>query len=81
MKVAVEIILMAANGGCVAAGEKLVVVTGTGRGADTAIVATAASTNKFHDLKILEIICKPLETRTRPIGDAPPPRPPEPPRA
>lgn len=78
MKVCVEIILMAVNGGCVAAGEKVIAVSGTGRGADTAIVATAAATNKFHDFKITEIICKPLETRTRPIGEAPPPRPPEP---
>ena len=80
MKVAHEIILMATNGGCVAAGDKVIAVTGTGRGADTAVVATAAPTNRFHDLHILEIICKPLETKTRPIGDAPPPRPPEPAR-
>src|SRR3972149_2279312 len=77
MKVAHEIILMATNGGCIASGDKVVVITGTGRGADTAVVATAAPTNKFHDLHITEIICKPLETKTRPIGDAPPPRPPE----
>ena len=81
MKVAMEIILMATNGGCIASGEKVIAVTGTGRGADTAVVATAAPTNKFHDLHITEIICKPLETKTRPIGDAPPPRPPEPIRA
>ena len=77
MKVAEELILMATNGGCIAAGDKIVVVTGTGRGADTAVVATAAASNKFHDLHIQEIICKPLETKTRPIGDAPPARPPE----
>ena len=75
MKVAEELILMATNGGCIAAGDKIVVVTGTGRGADTAVVATAAASNKFHDLHIQEIICKPLQTMTRPIGDAPPARP------
>ena len=80
MKVCVEIILMATNGGCLAAGEKVIAVCGTGRGADTAIVATAAATNKFHDFHVLEIICKPLETKTRPIGDAPPAMPPAPPR-
>lgn len=80
MKVAVEIILMATNGGCVAIGEKVIAVTGTGRGADTAVVATAAPTNKFQDLHITEIICKPLETKSQRIGDAPPPRPPEAPR-
>ncbi len=75
MKVAEELILMATNGGCIAAGEKIVVVTGTGRGADTAVVATAAASNKYHDLHIQEIICKPLETKTRPIGETPLPRP------
>ncbi len=68
MKVAMEIILMATNGGCIASGEKVIAVTGTGRGADTAVVATAAPTNKFHELHITEIICKPLETKTMPIG-------------
>jgi len=80
MKVAMEIILMATNGGCIASGEKVIAVCGTGRGADTAVVATAASTNKFHDLHILEIICKPLETKSNPIGGPPPARPPEPTR-
>lgn len=77
MKVCVEIILMAVNGGCVPAGEKVIAISGTGRGADTAIVATAAASNKFHDFHVTEIICKPLETRTRPIGEAPPARAPE----
>jgi len=81
MKVAVEIILMATNGGCVASGEKVIAICGTGRGADTAVVATAAPTNKFHELHIAEIICKPLETKSWAIGDGPPPRPPEPTRA
>jgi hypothetical protein len=81
MKVAHEIILMATNGGCIATGEKVVVVTGTGRGADTAVVATAAPTTKFNELHITEIICKPLETKSQRIGDPPPPRPPEPTRA
>ena len=35
--------MMAVDGGHVAAGEKVIVVAGTGRGADTAIVALAAS--------------------------------------
>ena len=80
MKVAVELVLMATNGGCIASGEKVVVVTGTGRGADTAIVVIAAPSNKFHEFHITEIICKPLETRTSPLGEGPP-RPPTPPTA
>ncbi|MFC2014525.1 pyruvate kinase alpha/beta domain-containing protein [Chloroflexota bacterium] len=77
MKVCVEIILMAVNGGRVAPGEKVIAVTGTGRGADTAVVATAAASNSFHQFHITEIICKPLETTSRPPGQQPPARRPE----
>lgn len=72
MKVAVELIMMATDGGQVAPGEKVVVVTGTGRGADTAVVAVAAPSNKLTDLHIQEIVCKPLQTR-----QGPPPAPPQ----
>lgn len=72
MKVCVEIILMAADGGCVAAGEKVIAVAGTGRGADTAVVAVAAPSYRLHDLHITEIICKPLETKSWPGGIRPP---------
>jgi hypothetical protein len=70
MKVCVEIILMAADGGRVAAGEQVVVVAGSGRGADTAVVAVAATSPHVPDLHITEIICKPLQTRN---GPPPPP--------
>ena len=63
MKVCVEIILMAADAGYVAIGEQVIAVTGTGRGADTAVVATASTSTKFSDFHITEIICKPLQTR------------------
>jgi hypothetical protein len=75
MKVAVEIILMATDGGGIAAGEKVVAVTGTGRGSDTAVVAVAANSTKLHELHITEIICKPLETKSWPAGVRPPRRP------
>ena len=64
MKVCAEIILMATDAGCVSIGEKVIAVTGTGRGADTAVVATASTSTKFSDFHITEIICKPLETRS-----------------
>jgi hypothetical protein len=64
MKVAAEIILMATDAGCVAIGEKVIAVTGTGRGADTAVVAVASTSTKFSDFHITEIICKPLQTRS-----------------
>jgi uncharacterized protein len=73
MKVCVEIVLMAADGGQVTAGEQVIVVAGTGLGADTAIVAVASTSTHIADLHITEIICKPLQTRQ----GLPPPRPPE----
>jgi len=59
-KVAVEILMMACDGGCVAGKEKAIVVTGTARGADTALVATAAPSLRWTKLRVHEIICKPL---------------------
>ncbi len=60
IKVCVEIILMACDGGLIEQGEKVIAVAGTGAGADTAVVATAAPSTKLPDLHIHEIICKPL---------------------
>lgn len=60
IKVCVEIILMACDGGLIEKGEKVIAVAGTGAGADTAIVATAAPSNKLGELHIHEVICKPL---------------------
>ncbi|MBA7611321.1 hypothetical protein ES703_18541 [subsurface metagenome] len=75
IKVGVEIILMATDSGCIAAGEKVIAVTGTGRGSDTAVVATAATSTKLYELHVTEIICKPLETKSWPAGVRPPLRP------
>ena len=82
MKVCVEILLMSANGGLVENEEQVVVVSGTGRGADTAIVAQAAPSTSFANFHITEIICKPLQTRQGPPpgassapGAPPPPQP------
>ena len=60
IKVCVEIVLMACDGGLIEHGEKVIAVAGTGAGADTAVVATAAPSNKLADLHIHEVICKPL---------------------
>jgi len=76
IKVCVEIVLMAADAGQVTIGEEVVVVAGTGRGADTAVVALASSSTRLADLHITEIICKPLQTKQ---GGPPPPPPPPPP--
>jgi uncharacterized protein len=81
MKVVVEILLMAADAGHVEIGEKVVVVAGSGRGADTAVVCQAATSNHVKDLHIEEIICKPLQTKNVLMPPPPPggypPIPPE----
>jgi hypothetical protein len=59
MKVVCEIALMAADAGLVTVGEDVVVVAGTGRGADTAVVLSPVNTMDFFDLRIKEILCKP----------------------
>ncbi|MBN2059079.1 MAG: hypothetical protein JW882_01570 [Deltaproteobacteria bacterium] len=60
IKVCVEILLMACDGGCIEWGEEVIAVAGTAGGADTAVVATAAPSTRIKQLKIHEIICKPL---------------------
>ncbi len=60
-KVCMEIGLMAADAGLVTQEQECVLVAGTGRGADTAIVATAAPTMKLGDFKVHEILCRPVQ--------------------
>ena len=59
VKVGCEIVCMATDAGLVRAGEEVIAIAGTGKGADTAIVLAASNTHTFFDTKILEIICKP----------------------
>lgn len=58
-KVVCEIALMAADAGLVRTDEEVVVIGGSGRGADTAVVLNPVNTSDFFDLKIKEILCKP----------------------
>jgi len=60
IKVCVEIILMACDGGCIAGGERVIAFAGSGAGADAAVVATASPSTRLTGLRIHEIICKPL---------------------
>lgn len=62
MKVCVEIVMMACDGGHIEMGEKVVAVSGTHNGADYSVVAIAAPSSKVTELKIHEIICKPIES-------------------
>jgi hypothetical protein len=60
MKVVCEITLMAADAGLVRTDEDIIVIGGTGRGADTAVVLKPVNSEDFFDLKVKEILCKPL---------------------
>ncbi len=59
MKVVCEITLMAVDGGLVRTDEDVIVIAGTGKGADTAVVLKPVTSQNFFDLKIKEILCKP----------------------
>ncbi|TFG87285.1 MAG: hypothetical protein E4H17_03480 [Gemmatimonadales bacterium] len=61
MKVAVEIVLMAADAGLLDMRKEVIAVAGTGEGADTAIVVKPAYTRTFKKLQVREILGKPRE--------------------
>jgi hypothetical protein len=59
MKVVVETIYMAADAGLLSMDEDVISIAGTGKGADTAIVAKPAHSRELFDLYVKEIIAKP----------------------
>ena len=59
-KVAVEIALMAADSGLVKTTEDVVVIAGTGKGADTVLVIKPANSTNLFDLRIKEVLAKPI---------------------
>ena len=58
MKVCPEIAAMAADAGLIPF-DDVIAAAGTGRGWDTAVVVRANSSNRFFDIKIREVLCKP----------------------
>jgi len=60
VKVCAEIAMMAVDSNAVPSGEKVVSVAGSHSGADTAMVLTAAESGRVRDMKLHEILCKPL---------------------
>ncbi|UCF58089.1 MAG: hypothetical protein JSW15_03835 [Deltaproteobacteria bacterium] len=58
-KVAIELTLMAADGGLIRTDEDVISIGGTGKGADTALLLRPANSFNLFDLKVKEIICKP----------------------
>jgi hypothetical protein len=61
VKVCVEIAVMAADAGLVPTDRDIIAVGGSGGGADTAVVLQPAHMNNFFDMKIREILCKPVD--------------------
>ena len=59
MKVVAEIAMMAADAGLVPVDQPAMVIAGTGRGADTAVVLVPTHAQTFFDLKFLEVVCMP----------------------
>ena len=60
-KVAVEVVLMAADSGALSMESEVIAVGGTAYGADVACVIKPAHSNNFYGLQIREIICMPRE--------------------
>jgi hypothetical protein len=61
MKVVVEISLEATDAGAIPADKDVLVVAGSSRGADTAVIIKPANSHNLFDLVIKEIIAKPRE--------------------
>jgi uncharacterized protein len=61
LKVAVEIVMMAADAGLVRTDRDVIAVGGTESGADTAILVRPANVIRFFDLRIRGILCKPWD--------------------
>lgn len=57
-KVAVEVAIMAADGGALS-GKDIVSVGGTGKGADAALILKPTNQSNLFDMRIREVVCKP----------------------
>lgn len=60
-KVCVEITLMAADAGLIPVDRDIIAIGGTSKGADTALRILPANSARFFDLRIKEVIAKPME--------------------
>jgi hypothetical protein len=59
MKVAVEIVAMAADAGAIPSDTDVIAIAGSHWGADTAVVIHPANSHRLFDLQVKEIIAKP----------------------
>jgi hypothetical protein len=55
----VEVSIMAAEAGWIAAGREVVALGGTDEGADTAVVLRPAFARNIKELAVCELLCKP----------------------
>lgn len=60
VKVAVEIAAMAADAGHIKTNEDVLIIAGTGKGADTVLLVRASTSRNFFDIKIKKILAKPI---------------------
>jgi hypothetical protein len=60
IKVCVEMAAMASDAGLIPP-EDIIAIAGTQKGADTAAIIKADSSNRFFDIKVREILAKPFE--------------------
>jgi len=58
-KVACEMTMMATDAGLIRTDEEVITISGTSRGADTALVMKPANAQDFFNLRVKEILCKP----------------------
>lgn len=61
VKVALEVSVMALDGGLIPYGEDIIAIGGSGRGADTAVVIRPSHAASIMESRIREVICKPRE--------------------
>jgi len=62
-KVAVELALIAAQEKVMPIGTEVLSLGGTGKGLDTALTILPARSDKFDDLEVREVLCKPRRTK------------------
>ncbi|MGO9569236.1 MAG: pyruvate kinase alpha/beta domain-containing protein [Desulfomonilaceae bacterium] len=60
IKVCVEIVVEACDAGLVPEGEDIIAVAGSGKGADTVAIVQARPSDRFLDLRVRQILAKPL---------------------
>lgn len=59
-KVAIEIAIAAADAGLISVKENVISIGGSSRGADTALIMIPSNVFDFFNLKVREVICKPI---------------------